>query len=127
MEYALLHLLHIGTVYTTFVLFLLRGFWMLVDSPRLHERWVRIVPHLNDTLLLAAAIGMLVVANLNPLRHPWIVAKILGLLAYIYLGAIALKRGRTKPQRVKAFIAALVVFAYIVAVAVTKQVVPGVL
>jgi uncharacterized membrane protein SirB2 len=126
MAYNLLRLLHIGTVYVTFVLFLLRGFWMLVDSPHLRARWVRIVPHVNDTVLLAAAIGMLVLASLNPLAHSWIMAKILGLLAYIYLGTLALKRGRTKPQRIVAFVAALGVFAYLIAVAVTRQVVPGV-
>ncbi len=125
MEYTLLRLMHIGTVYVTLVLFVLRGFWMLLDSPKLQQRWVRILPHVNDTLLLIAAIGLVVVAELNPLQQPWILAKIIGLLAYIGLGTVALKRGRTKPIRVMAFIAALVVFAYIVAVAVTKQVVPG--
>lgn len=127
MEYTLLRLLHVGTVYVTLALFLLRGVWMLLDSPHLQQRWVRIVPHLNDTVLLASAIAMLVVAGMNPLDQPWLIAKILGLLAYIGLGTVALKRGRTKAIKVKALIAALGVFAYIVAVAVTKQVVPGVL
>lgn len=125
MSYTLLRLLHTGTVFVTLALFLLRGFWMLLDSPRLSQRWVRILPHVNDTLLLAAAIGLLVVAKINPLDQPWIMAKIIGLLAYIGLGTVALKGGRTKAVRVKAFVAALGVFAYIVAVAVTKQVVPG--
>lgn len=125
MDYTLLRLLHTGTVFVTLALFLLRGFWMLLDSPRLSQRWVRILPHVNDTLLLAAAIGLLVVAEIDPLNQPWIMAKIIGLIAYIGLGTVALKRGRTKAVRVKAFVAALGVFAYIVAVAVTKQVVPG--
>lgn len=125
MDYALLRLLHIGTVYVTLALFLLRGFWMLIDSPRLRQRWVRVLPHVNDTLLLLAAIGLVVVAELDLLEQPWLMAKIIGLLAYIGLGTVALKRGRTKAIRVKAFIAALGVFAYIVAVAVTKQVIPG--
>ncbi len=127
MEYTLLRLVHIGTVYVTLALFLLRGFWMLIDSPSLKRLWVRVLPHVNDTVLLASAIAMLVVAGMNPLDQPWLIAKIVGLLAYIGLGTVALKRGRTKAVRVKAFIAALGVFAYIVAVAVTKQVVPGVL
>jgi uncharacterized membrane protein SirB2 len=125
MDYTLLRLLHIATVYVTLALFLLRGVWMLQDSPRLKQRWVRILPHVNDTLLLIAAIGLVVVAELDPLKQPWIMAKIIGLLAYIGLGTLALKRGRTKSIRIKAFIAALGVFAYIVAVAVTKQVMPG--
>jgi uncharacterized membrane protein SirB2 len=126
MDYALLRTAHIATVHISLALFLLRGFWMLQESPRLQDRWVRILPHVNDTLLLAAAIAMLVVGGFNPLQQPWLMAKILGLLAYIGVGTVALKRGRTKAVRVKAFVVALGIFAYIVAVAVTKQVVPGV-
>jgi uncharacterized membrane protein SirB2 len=125
MLYTLLKHLHITTVYITLALFLLRGFWMLIDSPRLQARWVKIVPHANDTLLLAAAIALLATTWGNPLLHPWILAKIVGLLAYIGLGTVAIKRGRSKATRIKAFIAALGVFGYIVAVAVSKQVMPG--
>ncbi len=125
MDYSTLRLVHIATVYVTLTLFVLRGYWMLIDSPRLHRPWVRVLPHVNDTLLLTAAVGLLWLAQINPLAQPWLLAKILGLLAYIGLGTLALKRGRTKAIRVKAFIAALGVFAYIVAVALSKQVVPG--
>lgn len=125
MDYAVLRGLHIGTVHVTLVLFLLRGFWMVTDSPRLQHRWVRVVPHVNDSLLLFAAIAMLVAGGFNPIRQPWLSAKIIGLLAYIGLGSIALKRGKTKSIRIKALIAALGVFAYIAAVAVTKQAIPG--
>ncbi len=125
MSYETLKHLHALTVAATLALFLLRGYWMLRDSPRLQARWARIVPHINDTLLLASAIGMLVVAGLNPLDQPWLMAKIVGLLAYISLGTLALKRGSTKAMRIKAFVASLGVFGYIVAIALTKQVVPG--
>ncbi len=127
MEYTLLKLIHVGTVYITFGLFLVRGIWMLLDSPRLQDRWVRIVPHLNDTLLLTAAIAMLIVGGLNPLDNPWIIAKILGLLLYIFLGTMALKRGKTKGQRILYFIAALATIGWLIAVAITKQVIPGVM
>jgi len=125
MDYTALKHLHVLTVVVTLLLFLLRGFWMLTDSPRLHARWARIAPHVNDTLLLLAAIAMLVVGGLNPLQQPWIMAKIIGLLVYIGLGTVALKRGRSKAVRVQALIAALGVFGYVVAVALTKQVIPG--
>ncbi|MDD3529861.1 MAG: SirB2 family protein [Gallionellaceae bacterium] len=127
MAYDLLKLIHVGTVYITFGLFLTRGIWMLLDSPRLQDRWVRVVPHLNDTLLLTAAIAMLVAGGLNPLAHPWLIAKIIGLLLYIYLGTMALKRGRTKTRRALYFAAALATIGYLIAVAVTKQVIPGVI
>ncbi len=53
--------------------------------------------------------------------------KIFGLLLYIYLGTMAIKRGRTKVQRTLYFIAALATIGYIIAMAVTKQVIPGVI
>lgn len=126
MDYSLLRTVHIGTVHVSLALFLLRGFWMLRDSPRVNARWLRVLPHVNDTVLLTAAIAMLVAASLNPFEHPWLMAKIIGLLAYIGMGTVALKRGRTKAIRVKALVAALGIFAYIIAVAATKQVIPGV-
>lgn len=126
MSYALLKLIHVGTVYVTFGLFLARGLWMLLDSPRLNERWVKVVPHLNDTLLLTAAIALVVVGDLSLSKNPWLIAKISGLLAYILLGTMALKRGETKARRAGYFVAALAAFGYIVGVAVTKQVIPGI-
>lgn len=121
MTYALLKHIHLATIVITLALFLLRGAWRLTDSPMLQKKWVKIVPHTNDAILLAAAIGMLVVAQINPLEHGWIMAKIIALLAYIVLGTIALKRGKTALQRNLAFIGALAVFGYMLAVAVSKQ------
>lgn len=124
MDYATLLVIHLSTVGISLALFLLRGAWRLTDSPMLSMKWVRIVPHLNDTLLLAAAIGMLIVAGLNPLQHGWLMAKIAALLLYIALGTIALKHGKSPLQRNLALIGALAMFGYIVAVAVSKQVWP---
>jgi uncharacterized membrane protein SirB2 len=124
MDYATLLSIHSAAVGISLGLFLLRGVWLMNGSAMLARKWVRIVPHINDTVLIAAAIGMLVVAGLNPLEHGWIMAKIVALLAYIALGTIALKRGKTPLQSKLAFVGALAVFGYIVAVAVTKQVVP---
>jgi uncharacterized membrane protein SirB2 len=80
-----------------------------------------IVPHVVDTLLLAAAIGMLVVARMDPLQHPWLLAKIGGLLAYIVFGTLALKRAKTRAGRNTAFVAALMAFAYVVSAALSKS------
>jgi uncharacterized membrane protein SirB2 len=115
--YALIKHLHLVTVAVTLALFLLRGVWMLMDSPRLQARWTRIVPHLNDTLLLASGIALAVLMQQYPLVHGWLTAKLFALIAYIVLGTIALKRGKTKAQRVTAWIAALLVFGYMLAVA----------
>lgn len=48
-------------------------------------------------------------------------AKGIALVIYIGLGTVALKRGRTRRSRIAAWIAAQVVFLYIVTVAVTRN------
>lgn len=121
MAYSLLKQLHLGTIALTLALFILRGVWMMVESPRLQARWVRIVPHINDSLLLASGISLAVLTRQYPLVNGWLTAKFFALILYIVLGTIALKRGRTHGQRIAAWIAALLVFAYMVAVAVTRD------
>lgn len=119
--YSALKHLHLTTIVLTFCLFMLRGVWMLTDSPRLQQRWVRIAPHLIDTVLLTSAIGLTVILSQYPLVNSWLTAKVLGLILYIILGSIALKYGTTKPIRVAAWFAALAVFGYIVSVALTRN------
>ena len=115
---------HMGCAAASGSLFLLRGTWMLRDSALPQRRAVRIAPHVVDTLLLASAIALALWSGQYPGAHGWLTAKVLALAVYVVLGTIALKRGRTKTARAAAFAAALAVFAYIVAVAVTKHPVP---
>jgi uncharacterized membrane protein SirB2 len=124
MDYYSLKHFHMSCAALSGSLFLLRGAWMLRASPMLQAKWVRIAPHIVDTLLLASAIGLAAWSRQYPGQQPWLTAKVLALLGYIVLGSIALKRGRTKGQRLAAFAAALAVFAYIVMVALTKQAFP---
>ncbi|WP_025915653.1 SirB2 family protein [Herminiimonas sp. CN] len=121
MSYLALKHLHVTCAALSGSLFLLRGFWMLRQSPALQRRWVRVVPHVIDTLLLASALIMVFWSGQYPFVQNWLTAKVIALLAYIGLGTIALKRGKTKTVRVTAFISALLVFAYIAGVAVTRQ------
>lgn len=120
MNYLLLKHLHMSCAALSGALFLLRGLWMLQDSPRLRQRWVRTLPHLIDTVLLASAVALAVWSAQYPLAQPWLTAKVCALLLYIVLGSVALKRGRSKGIRAAAFLAALATFAYIVAVALSK-------
>ena len=124
MDYTALKTLHLATIAVTLALFVLRGAWMMADSPRLQARWVRIVPHLNDTLLLASGFGLAIMLGQYPLVDGWLTAKLVALIAYIVLGTVALKRGKTRRTRIAAWIAALLVFGYIVAVAVTHDPLP---
>ncbi len=124
MNYLLLKHLHMTCAALSGALFLLRGLWMLQDSPRLGQRWVRTLPHLIDTVLLASAVTLAVWSAQYPLSQPWLTAKVGALLLYIVLGSVALKRGRSKGIRAAAFLAALATFAYIVSVALSKNPLP---
>jgi uncharacterized membrane protein SirB2 len=119
MEFATLKAVHVTAAAVSWLMFFVRGLWMIGRSPRLERRWVRIVPHVNDTLLLAAGVWMAVLLGLLPGVSPWLTAKIVALVLYIGLGAVALRR-----RRVGAWIAAQIVFVYIVAVAVTHDALP---
>ena len=121
MDYFVIKNLHIASVALSGFLFLLRGIWMLCESTMLQRRWVRVVPHIVDTLLLTSAIIMVIMSGQYPFAQDWLTAKLLALFAYIGLGTVAL-RGSSKVVRVWAFIAALAVFAYIGSVAITRQV-----
>jgi uncharacterized membrane protein SirB2 len=112
---------HLAAAVASFALFFLRGLWMTLDSPLLKERWVRIVPHVNDTVLLAAGVWLAFALREAPGTSPWLTAKLIALAVYIGLGMLALRLGRTKGVRVAAWLAALAVFGYIAAVAVTRS------
>jgi len=121
MTYLILKTVHVLAATTTISGFLLRGYWMLTESEKLQYRVVRIVPHVVDTVFLLSGVAMVWILHLNPLTQPWLIAKFTGLIAYILLGTIAIKRGGTLQIRMIALVGAVSVFAYIVGVALTKS------
>ena len=96
--------------------FIIRTIWMLRESPLLQKRAVKIVPHIVDTLLLLSAIGLVGLIGFGP-NAAWLSAKIAGLIVYIVLGTLALKRGRTKGARAVSGLLAIIVFAFVASVA----------
>lgn len=121
MGYLILKHLHVGCVVLSGAGFLLRGLWMLADSPLLQRRSIRIVPHVVDTVLLGSAIAMMLISQQYPFVSGWLTAKLAGLLLYIVCGTMALKRARSKPQRAAFLLAAVLSFAWIVSVALTRN------
>ncbi len=119
--YVVLKALHVGSVAVTLGLFVLRAGWMVFAPARLERRWVRVLPHCIDTVLLLSAVGLVLLLGQYPGIQPWLTAKVVALLVYIVLGTIGLKRGPTKTIRIAACIAALLVFAYIVSVALSHN------
>jgi uncharacterized membrane protein SirB2 len=121
MDYLLLKHFHMTCAALSGSFFLVRGTWMLVGSPLLQRGWVKTLPHLIDSLLLASALWLAMWSHQYPGPQPWLTAKLVALVAYILLGSVALKYGRTKAARALAYAGALAIFGYIVTVAVTKN------
>ena len=121
MSYVVLKYVHTFAAVATISGFLLRGWWMLKNSDLLQHRVTKIIPHVNDAILLLAGVGMLWVLQLNPFTQTWLLAKFAGLIVYILLGTVALKRGPTKEIRSIALAAAVAVFAWVAGVALAKS------
>jgi len=122
MHYLFVKHLHMTCAVLSGAFFFVRGLWMLADSRQLQRKWVRIAPHVIDTLLLVSAIILVWWSGQLPGEQAWLSAKVIALVLYILLGMVAIRHGRSKPVRSLAFVGALVVFAYILGVAVTRQV-----
>jgi uncharacterized membrane protein SirB2 len=114
--------IHVVCVLLSFAGFFIRGIWMMQDSDRLSQRWVKMAPHIIDTLLLTSAILLVLQWQISPLQLPWLMAKIIALLVYIAAGMVALRFGRSKNIRISAWVFGLLTFMYIVSVAISKSV-----
>lgn len=122
MSIYLLKTIHLSCIVLSFTGFFVRGIWMLQGSDKLRQRWVKTAPHIIDTLLLVSAIMLAVQMRLSPPEHAWMMAKIIALLVYIGAGMVALRFGRSRNVRLGAWLFGLLVFLYIVSVALTKSV-----
>ncbi|MDO8440159.1 MAG: SirB2 family protein [Polaromonas sp.] len=121
MDYGTVRSIHLACVTVSITLFVLRGLLQIASVNWRQWRWLRIVPHLNDTVLLAAAITLSVMSGQYPLAQPWLSAKVLALLVYVAAGSMALRPGLSPARQRSAFGVALLTVAYIVGVAWTRS------
>ncbi|NJD36431.1 MAG: regulator SirB [Betaproteobacteria bacterium] len=112
---------HVATVVLSLTGFFLRGILMMRDSPLLGAHWIRVAPHINDTVLLIAALSLAAMSGQYPFVVDWVTAKVLGVIAYIILGALALRAASTRTMQVICWFASLAVFGWIVSVALSRQ------
>lgn len=109
---------HIGAVLASGALFLLRGLGVIAFNAA-WPMWapVRYLSYTIDTVLLTAALMLMTIVHQAPFIHAWLTVKVVLLVVYIVLGSFALKRGRTRNARLGYYIAALLVFFFILSVA----------
>lgn len=121
MLYLALKHLHVTCVVLSITGFCLRGLLLMRKSALAGRRWLRILPHVNDTALLAAALALTVQIGQYPFVDTWLTAKVFGVIAYIILAALAFQAHRSVRLRVGAGLLAIGVFGWIVSVALAKH------
>lgn len=111
---------HITTAAITISLLLLRLGLDVVNRPSWRKTLLKRLPHINDSLLLATAIFLLVVTGWNPFQHFWLGMKLLLVVGYIVSGWFALRVNLATRYRVVAVALALVQVSAIFWLATTK-------
>lgn len=110
---------HMLFVVLSVSLLLFRFVLVARQSPLMQQTWLKIVPHVVDTCLLATAVGLMVTIQQYPFSSPWLTEKLMGVVCYILLGAMALK-GRTPTMRLMSLVGALAWLAMVAKMAIMK-------
>ena len=115
--YPVLLQLHRACVGASVALFMARGLGVAARQRwPMQSRW-RHLSMVIDSLLLSAGASLWALLGYHPLQQTWLGTKLLLLLVYIVLGSFALKRGRTRHQRLAFLVAALAVVFFMVGIA----------
>ncbi len=117
---ALLHL-HRACVTLSVALFFARGMGVTWQQAWPMQKFWRHLSVAIDVPLLLAGASLWVLLGYHPLEQTWLGAKLVLLVVYIVLGSFALKRGRTRAQRLVCFIAALAVVDSMAGMALTRH------
>lgn len=113
--------LHMTLAVISVSFFTLRFIWTLTQSRQLNAKWVKISPHIIDTLLFAVGIVMAVQYYMNPLEQLWFAEKLLAIVAYIFTGYYALKVARNKGLQIIGYLGAMGWVMLIVRLAMTRE------
>lgn len=113
--------LHLTAVALSIIFFILRFLWSQFDPTVLSKKWLKILPHVIDTVLLGSAIWLCVILSQYPFANAWLTFKVIGVVLYIVFGLFALKKAKTSMGRWSFFVASLGVLMATAMVAVTKQ------
>lgn len=111
---------HVACALASPILFSLRA-WRSIRGRDPAQGWLRITPHVVDSLLLLAGIGLALLIQQYPFVNSWLTAKLFALIAYVVAGNFAVRRARTARGKMAAWLLGLVVVLYIYGVAVSKD------
>ena len=108
---------HIAAVMASGSLFLVRGAAVQLGAAWAMAAPLRYLSYAIDTALLTAALMLATIIHQFPFVQGWLTAKVLLLVVYVVLGSFSLKRGRTRVVRTSCWVAALLVYLFIVSIA----------
>ena len=117
-NFLLLKYIHILCVAASFALFFIRGIWVMQSYPPAQERWVKVLPHIVDGLLIVSALGMLYMAPATTDYKEWMTVKLVLIGVYAFLVFFVGRMAKNRLQRFAAWLAALLVFLFITSIAV---------
>jgi len=118
MLYTDLKMLHVLCAAASLLLFVGRGGVTVLMARRLAAPVWKWLPPVIDTLLLGFGIWLAVLLELNPLQVPWLGVKLLCVIGYIVLGILAFRLRGPRWLKVGLFVAAILLFGFIVSIAV---------
>ncbi|GFD71211.1 SirB2 family protein [Alteromonas marina] len=113
--------LHLTAVGLSILFFIFRFVWSQLDANALSKKWMKILPHIIDTVLLGSAVWLCIILSQYPFVNAWLTFKVIGVILYIVFGLFALKKAKTTLSKWAFFIAAIGVLMATAMVAVTKQ------
>jgi len=119
-HYLAIKYLHVLTAVFSITLFSVRFLLLIFRPAMLRTGWIRVLPHVNDTLLLIFAILLCFAIKQAPLVTPWLSEKVVAVILYILAGTFALKWSKSRMSQIIWFIIALTLFAYAADMAVNK-------
>ncbi len=118
--YEILKHTHLTALALSFLLFFVRGYLMMRASPASKHRALTITPHVVNLLLIGTGVSLAVLLKFTPGSQPWLAVKLVALVVYIGLGILTFKHPKMAVRRIL-WLLALVVFAFIVSVAQSKN------
>ena len=118
MSLLFLKYLHIVCVAASFGLFFLRGLWVMQSYPEPQEKWVRVLPHVVDAVLVLSAVVMLATSPLSSWPGDWLTVKLLLVVVYAMLTLFLFRAARGLATKILAWLLALLVLLFITTIAV---------
>lgn len=116
-SYFLIKMMHAVLVLAVGLLFLWRAYLTLTRSPAQNAKLPTLLAHTLSLGVLASGLTLVALFGQMP---AWVMTKLVFLFVFIAFGVVAFKRAKTRAAQLTMMALALVTYAFLVSVAVTK-------